>query len=398
MRTRTVEKPLNVAIVGGGIGGLFAANALLALGLRVSVYEQALALGEVGAGVFLTPNSVRHLRRLGLGAEVERWGALVGTGSHYFRDDGSPIAPVQVTDSSGWNGTFGMHRADLVAYLSKALPSDVVHTGHRCIGFEPADEVARVSFANGVVAEAHIVIGADGIHSELRQHVFPPSRPVFSGSVAYRGLVEHECIPEWPTDCWLMWLGEGKHFLSFPVRAGKLINFVGFVPADAEMKESWSAPGDPDQLRQEFAGWDPRIGNLLQQVHKTFRSALYDRDPLPTWSKGRLSLLGDAAHPMLPHLGQGANQSIEDGMALATILAHSNRNKIVAALLAYERLRRERVASIQHGARESGLRYDSVVADLKVRDAEIRAHADFRRRLYDHDVVPDAEAVALGLV
>ena len=122
-----------------------------------------------------------------------------------------------------------------------------------------------------------------------------------------------------------MWLGNGKHFLAFPVRAGELINYVGFVPADEEMKESWSAPGDPDALRREFAGWDPRIGSLLQQVQTTFRWALYDREPLPTWTKGRLTLLGDAAHPMLPHLGQGANQSIEDGMALATILARADR-------------------------------------------------------------------------
>jgi salicylate hydroxylase len=136
----------------------------------------------------------------------------------------------------------------------------------------------------------------------------------------------------------------------------------------------------------------------LRHVQSTFRSALYDREPLPTWSQGRLSLLGDAAHAMLPHLGQGANQSIEDGMALATILVHADRKTAPAALRAYERLRRERVAQVQRGARENGLRYDSAYSDLGLRDAEITAHAEFRKRLYDHDVVPEAQAAATALV
>jgi salicylate hydroxylase len=386
-----------VAIVGGGIGGLFTANALATQGIRVSVYEQAPALGEIGAGVFLTPNSVRHLQRIGLEPEVEKWGARVGPESRYFRHDGAPIAPVQVTDSSGWNATFGMHRADLVEMLAKALPHGVVHTGHRCTGFEQDGDKARVSFANGTIIEADIVIAADGIHSELRPHVFPASVPVFSGSVAYRGLVARERVPDWPTERWQMWLGKGKHFLAFPVRAGRLINYVGFVPTDEQMKESWLAAGDPDVLRAEFAGWDPRIHQLLKEVQTTFRWALYDREPLPVWTRGRLSLLGDAAHPMLPHLGQGANQSIEDGMALATILARADRTTAPAALLAYEHLRRERVAEVQRGARANGMRYDSAYSDLGVRDAEITAHAAFRRRLYDHDVVPDAQAAAAAM-
>jgi salicylate hydroxylase len=391
------EKRLNIVIIGGGIGGLFATNALIAQGIQVSVYEQASKLGEVGAGVFLTPNSVRQLQRVGLGPSVERRGARVGASSQYFRHDGTPIAPVQVTDSSGWNATFGMHRADLVEILAAALPLQAVHTGHRCIGFDQIGDVARVSFANGVTVEGDLVIAADGIHSALRENVTPPSHPVFSGSVAYRGVIPHERIPNWPTGSWLMWLGKDKHFLTFPLRAAELINYVGFVPADEEMKESWSAPGDPDVLRHEFAGWDPRIESLLSQVQATFRWALYDREPLPTWTRGRLTLLGDAAHPMLPHLGQGANQSIEDGMALATILAHANRETVPAALLAYERLRRERVALIQRGARENGLRYDSSNPDLGLRDAQITAHAEFRKRLYDHDVVPEAVAAARGL-
>src|SRR5512144_1747596 len=134
----------DVAVVGGGIGGLFAASALIAQGLRVSVFEQAPALGEVGAGVFLTPNSVRQLQRVGLGQAVEKLGARVGSGSQYLRHNGVPIAPVQVTDSAGWNAAFGMHRADLVEILATALPRDVVHIDHRCTGYEQSGDVARV--------------------------------------------------------------------------------------------------------------------------------------------------------------------------------------------------------------------------------------------------------------
>jgi salicylate hydroxylase len=383
----------SVLIVGGGIGGLFAANALLAHGLRVSVYEQAPALGEVGAGVYVTPNAVRHLERVGLGPAVEKFGSRVGPDSAYFRHDGAPVAKVQVADAAGWNACFGMHRTDYVDFLAASLPAGVVHTGHRAIGYEEAGGAGRVRFANGAVAEADVVVGADGIHSEMRPFVFPPSKPVFHGTISYRGLVPRERLPGWPMDRWQMWAGPSKHFLVFPVRHGAMVNYVGFVPVDEEMRESWSAPGDPEVLRREFAGWDARVGDVLKQVDRTFRWALYDREPLATWSKGRLTLLGDAAHPMLPHLGQGANQSIEDGMALATILAQADRNDVQAALQAYERLRRERVAEVQLGARKHGLRVDSLSGDLATRDAELVAHAEFRKQLYSYDVVPLARGV-----
>jgi salicylate hydroxylase len=387
----------HVAVVGGGIGGLFAANALISQGLSVSVYEQAPALGEIGAGVYITPNAVRHLERVGLGAQTAKYGALVGQSSHYFRHDGKPIAPVQVADLHGWNATYGMHRADLVDYLAANLPAGVVHCGHRATGFEQDGDKARVKFANGATAEADVVVAADGIHSELRPYVFPPSKPVFHGTISYRGLVPRERLPDWPMDRWQMWAGPSKHFLVFPVRHGTMVNYVGFVPTDEEMKESWSAPGNPDKLRAEFEGWDPRVVQVLAQVDHCFRWALYDREPLPTWTKGRLTLLGDAAHPMLPHLGQGANQSIEDGMALATILSQVDNAAVPEALQAYERLRRERVAEVQLGARQNGLRVDSAYTDLGVRDAELVAHADFRKHLYAYDVVPEAKAATAAL-
>lgn len=380
-----------VVIVGGGVGGLFLANALVTQGIETELYEQASAFSEIGAGVYITPNSVRHLQRVGLGPAVEEVGALVGEDSRYYRFDGEEIASVQVTDPSGWNATYGMHRADLIELLRRALPPEILHTGHRATGFEQDADGAQVTFQNGAVAEADVVVGADGIHSMLRSVVHAESEPVFSGTAVYRGLVPRELLGDWRPDVWQMWLGEGKHFLAFPVRSGTLINFVGFVPARGVMRESWTAPGDPDELRREFEGWDPRIAELLSPVDTTFQWALYDRDPIPVWTNGRLTLLGDAAHPMLPHLGQGANQSIEDGMALALLLARSDAAQVPRALETYESLRRPRVSEVQIGARQNGMRYDSMVGDLEQRDAEIRSHAEFRQSLYGFDVAQQVE-------
>lgn len=386
-----MARPQKIVVIGGGIGGLYVTKALLSKGFEVQTFEQASALSEVGAGVYLTPNGVRHLQSVGLGEAVANNGARVSDLSRYFREDGSEISPVRTTDSSGLNGSYGMHRADLVSFLADSIPEDVVHLGHRAKTFSQDESGAHVTFENGLSVNADIVIAADGIHSTLRPHVWQQSEPVFSGTCVYRGLVPRDLLKDWPVDEWHMWLGKGKHFLTFPVRSGELVNFVGFVPAEDLFKESWTAPGDPDQLREDFSGWDPRIETLLSHVESTFRWALYDRNPLPSWTNGRLTLLGDAAHAMLPHLGQGANQSIEDGAALASILEKAG-DRIPEALAAYEDLRRPRVAEVQSGARQNGLRYDSQFEDLAVRDEEIRHHQEFRRHLYDYDVVPLANA------
>ena len=271
---------LRVAIVGGGIVGLFCANALVDRGIDVRVYEQAVALGEIGAGVYMTPNSLRQLDRLALLRAVEAAGALIGPNSAFFRDDGTPVPGRVSSDSSGTGRIYGMHRADLVEILAGALPAGTVGTGRRCTGFEQDTTGARVSFADGSTAEADIVVAADGIHSALQQHVVEASTPVPSGSVAYRGLAPRSELPDWPVEASLLWMGEARHFLVYPVRADALLNFVGFVPTDDVMRESWSAPGDPDELAAEFEGWDAPVGALLSRVRHTFRSALHDREPL----------------------------------------------------------------------------------------------------------------------
>jgi salicylate hydroxylase len=383
---------LRVAVVGGGIGGLATGLALSRYGIDVGVYEQAPALGEVGAGLQMTPNSLRLFDRLGLGDQLREVGArLSPEHSMYYRMDGTPIAPVLTTDSTGHNLIYGMHRADLVNVLAGAIPPGVVHTGHRCTSVRRSADVLHLSFDNGATCEADVVVAADGIHSSLRRQIAEPASPVNSGSVAYRGLLPASKVPSWPTDRSEFWMGVGKHLLVFPVRAGSLINYVGFVHSDVQARESWSAPGDPGTLAREFSGWDPRIEALLTSIESTFWWGLYDREPLRRWTDGRLTLLGDAAHPMLPHLGQGANQSIEDAFALSVFLAGATPETAPARLQEYETLRRPRTTAVQAGARANGLRYDSRYEDLRVRDAEFEAVRTFRLSLYDYDVEEAAQ-------
>jgi salicylate hydroxylase len=380
------ETRLRAAIIGGGIGGLAAANALLQHGLDVTVYEQAETLGEVGAGVFVYPNSLRQLERMGFKEALAAVGAKVGSGSRYCRKDGSVVGPILTTDSTGWNGMYGMHRADLLNAFAAPLPRDAVRCGHRCVGFEQSETNAIVHFANGASAEADVVVAADGIKSVLQPYVVEPSPPEYSGFRAYRGLVSRDQLDSWRDETHQVWMGEGKHFMVFPVRSGTLLNYVGFVPLDIETVESWSAIGDRDELAASFEGWDPQVTGLLEKVETCFWWGLFDRRPLAAWSKGRLTLLGDAAHAMLPHLGQGANQAIEDGVALGILLEGRSRADVPHILAAYEALRRPRTAMVQTEARQNGRRYDSLYDSLERRDTEIRNSAAFRKSLYDYDI------------
>lgn len=386
-----MSKRVHVAIVGGGMGGLAAAVALSRRGISVAVYEQSGSLREVGAGIFVYPNSLRQLERMGLGDALARVGAKVGAGSEYYRMDGRVVGQILTTDSSGWNGMYGMHRADILKVLADALPASAIHTGHRCIGFSQDEAGAHLAFENGNVAHADFVIAADGIHSVLQKYVVEPSAPEYAGFRAYRGLIAADQLPEWRREAHQVWMGDGKHFMVFPVRGGELLNYVGFVPSTNETAESWSAVGDRDELAASFAGWDPRVTYLLEKVETCFWWGLYDRKPLRNWVNGRLALLGDAAHPMLPHLGQGANQAIEDGTALAVILqACAQDGSLDDALQRYQELRQPRTSMVQAESRKNGLRYDSKYADLAQRDREIANIAVLRRSLYDHDIEKEA--------
>ena len=365
---------LRVAVIGGGIGGLSTAVALRATGAHVTVFEQARQLSEVGAGLGLQPNGQRVLVRLGLGPEINRIGSRL-KGFRICAPDGSIVS--QETYPAGVM-QLGVHRADMVAVLAAALSPGVVHTSHRCVRFSQHDEFAVVSFDNGVSVKADVVIAADGIHSVLQRHVVDATVPVFSGTVAYRGLIPTSRLQGWP-EYLVSWGGGGKHLLVFPIRRGELLNYVGFVPADEHMRESWSAPGDPATLAAEFVDWNPQTRRLLAHVDTTFTWGLYDREPLTRWTQGRLCLLGDAAHAMLPHMGQGANQAFEDAMALATLLRGVSSVDVPEALTRYEAIRRNRTARIQRLSRTNGVGLDSGSAvrfmHSWVRDYDVEADA-----------------------
>jgi salicylate hydroxylase len=380
---------LQVAVVGAGIGGLATASALRHRGIDVRVYEQARHLGEVGAGVALGSNSIRLLERLGLEGPLRDYGPR-WTQWRFNASDGRVL-----TEQEMDGRVLGMYRPDLIAMLTDSLPKDTVSTGRRSVGFHQNGGRGVVEFADGGQEEADLVVAADGIHSALQSHVVEPTAPVFSGSIAYRGTIPAELVPDYPGTVSTMWLGEGKHFLVFTLRGGQLINFVGFVPSDAEMRESWSAPGDPVALAAEFADWDPMVRTIISHVDATFRWGLYDREPLPRWSNGNLTLLGDAAHSMLPHMGQGANQSIEDAVGLAAVLDGAGPADIPDALQRYESLRRERAGQVQRNSRNGGLVYDG--GDTPQRQQRLESTVANLLWSLDYDVEADAQRVGAAV-
>jgi salicylate hydroxylase len=363
------KRPLRVVIVGGGIGGLTAAIALHLAGVDVHVYEQAGEFSEVGAGVALAPNALRLLGRRGLAAKLDAVAAHP-TGYEMRRGrDGAVIFETHSSESLAAMRMLTLHRGHLLQALVESVPPERLHTGKRCIAVEERSREMCVTFSDGSEAVSDAVVGADGIHSTVRS-LHHDDRPVFSGTVAYRGLIPMERLPFLRAERrhLTFWFGPRRHFLTFPVARGSLMNLVAFVPAEEGWaQESWTAQGDVADLVRHFEGWEPAVMGIVEALDTTSRWALYDRDPLPAWSFGRTTLLGDAAHAMLPHQGQGAVQSVEDAVVLARCLAEAEPGTLSGWLRLYERVRRPRAERVQEASRLTGEIYSLADPDEQER-------------------------------
>ncbi|HEV2301756.1 MAG TPA: FAD-dependent monooxygenase [Stellaceae bacterium] len=368
-----------VAVVGAGIGGLTAALSLYRAGLAVEVYEQAPELTTIGGGINMGANAVRVLYRLGLAEGMEREGVLPA--EHHTRrwDDGrtlqrSPVNPRCVELYGAPHVT--IHRADLLSVIAAGFPPGRVHLGHRLLRFEDKGEAIEAWFENGAHVAADVLVGADGIHSAVRAQLFGDEAPVFAGCVAYRGLVPIERVRHLGVDRGNQsWLGPGAHLVHYPVSAGRLLNFVGWTEHDAWSREDWTDRATVGRALAAFEGWHGQIREIIGAADAAFIWALFDRDPLPRWSRGRVTLLGDACHPMYPFMGQGAAQAIEDGATLAACLAAGGG--VEAALIRYETLRLPRVTRLQEMSRANKTRFHMRDGPgQQARDAEWREAAD----------------------
>jgi salicylate hydroxylase len=341
-----------VIVAGAGIGGLTAALALLDRGFEVQVLEQARALGPVGAGIQLSANATRVLYQLGLGPALDRVTVAPGgkcirlwsTGQEWklFDLGGDSIAR--------WGYPYLMvYRPDLHQVLIDGLAQRdpaalVLHA--RVTDVEEHPHGVRVTLADGRVLEADALVGADGVHSVVRAQVIAEDQPRFSGCIAWRGVIPIRSLPaSMQGPAGVNWVGPGRHVIHYPVHGGELVSFTGIVETQSWVRESWTETGSVEECLQDFAGWHDDIHALIRQLDNPLRWAMMVRDPLPRWTRGRVTLLGDAAHPTLPFLAQGACMAIEDGMVLARAL-QSQPGDVAAALRSYEATRIERTTKI----------------------------------------------------
>jgi salicylate hydroxylase len=385
--------PLKIAVIGGGIGGLAAAVGLRQTGFEVDVYEQAPELTEVGGGINMGPNAVRILYRLGLRDGLYREG-VCPVGSHQRRwQDGRTLqrAPLNPRCEQLYGAPHvTIHRADLLSVIAAGFPAERVHLGHRLVGLTVYGDGTEAWFDNGVYIRADVLVGADGIHSAVRTALFGEEEPQFAGCVAYRGLVPVERIADLGLELGSQsWVGPGGHFVHYFVSRGQLLNFVGWTEHDTWSREDWTDRATIERALTAFAGWHPQVRRIIAAAETCFIWALFDRDPLPRWSLGHATLLGDACHPMYPFMGQGAAQAIEDGSALAACLA-AGAGDPSAALIRYERLRLPRVTRLQQMSRANKYRFHMPDGpEQEARDAEWARAADRSpealRWLFAHD-------------
>jgi salicylate hydroxylase len=352
---------LSMAVVGGGIGGLAAALSMWHAGFDVQVFEQEAALGEIGAGIQISPNASRLLHRLGLADALARTGVRPVAVHQRRWDDGrtlerSPLG--EAVETAFGAPYYHFQRADLLEVLAGALPPDRVHRGHRLIEFTDRGDCVELRCENGARTTVGLLVGADGIHSTVRGALFGPERPRFTGCIAYRGLVPAERLAHLGLEVVSsIWMGPGGHFAHYFVAGGRLVDFVAVKEVETWTRESWTDRGEVADALAAFQGWHPQVRAIIDAVDETFIWALFDRAPLERWSVGRVTLLGDACHAMLPFMAQGAAQAIEDGATLAACLLQNGAVDVPAALRRYEALRLPRVTRLQEQSRLSKMRF-----------------------------------------
>ena len=346
-----------VAIVGGGIGGLTAAHALHRRGVEVAIYEAAPELREIGAGVALHPNAMKVLRSLDLEEDVR---AVAGRSEWALTRNGKTGRVISRTNRREQASLFGcagatVHRADLLDVLAGSLPDGIVTLGARCVAVEPDGSTAVARFKDGSEVEADVIVGADGIHSAVRASLFGPDDPKFTGKICYRSVVPVDAVAGGPPpNDNAQWLGPHGTIVLYPVRRDELINVVCHYDDDAYRPESWVSECERSEVLERYSGWHESLLRIVSAGELWDKWALYDRDPIRQWTRGRVTVLGDAAHPMLPYLGQGACQAMEDGCVLAAALT-AEPDDPLAALALYERARRPRASQVVLAARERGV-------------------------------------------